>query len=113
MKLHHAAVLVTDLARAEAFWVGLLGLPVVRRWEARSIWVGLDGDAFLAIELAPSVAGSPCLALAIMPAEREPWRARLATAGVAIEKETDYTLYFRDPDGNLVALSHWPDAISR
>jgi hypothetical protein len=37
-----------------------------------------------------------------------PWRQRLEASGVVIERETDYTFYFRDPDGTLLALSHFP-----
>jgi glyoxylase I family protein len=110
MKFHHLAILVTDLRRAEAFYVGLLGLPVVMRWEDRSIWIGLEGDAFLAVEKVDVVSPGPCVALAIDKEAREAWRARLLLAGVAVEKESDFTLYFRDPDGNLVGLSHWPDS---
>lgn len=120
--LHHLAVLVADLDRAERFYAGVLGLPVVRRWDddegrPRSVWVGLAGDAFLAIERArggpPRADGAPgwhLVALAIAPAEREAWRGRLAAAGHPVERESAYTLYARDPEGNLVALSHFPTA---
>ena len=98
------AVVVTDLARAEAFYCGVLGLRVIKRWEERSIWVEL-GDAFLALEKGDSPHRAHCIALAIRRDEREQWRSR-----VTVERETAYTLYFRDPDGNLIALSHYPDA---
>jgi glyoxylase I family protein len=117
MKLNHLAVVVADLARAEAFYGGFLGLPVVRRQEGRSIWLALDGDAFLAVEQATAAEprradeapGWHCVALAITKADRERWRAKATAAGHAIERESPFTLYLRDPDGNLVALSHWPD----
>ena len=116
MKVHHLAVCVADLARAETFYAGFLGLEVVRRQEGRSIWFGLDEGAFLAVELATAAAprrvdespGWHCLALSIDKAERETWRARAAAAGHPVERESPYTLYLRDPDGNLVALSHYP-----
>lgn len=55
--LSHVAIVVSDLARAEAFYVDLLGLPVVTRHtddagSPRSIWVALEGDRFLALEIA-------------------------------------------------------------
>jgi hypothetical protein len=118
--IHHLAVLVQDLARAEAFYGGVLGLPVKARHAdaddaPRSVWLELGGGAFLAVELATGAArgapGAPswhCVALAISPAEREPMRARLAAAGHPVERETSFTLYARDPDGNLVAFSHHP-----
>src|SRR6266704_1145283 len=104
MKIHHLAILVSDLARAESFYCGRLGLTVVRR-APHSLWLGLEDGAFLAVEIG---AGPRlhCVALGIPRAERDSWRAR-----VAVERETPYTLYTRDPDGNGVALSHWPDAV--
>jgi catechol 2,3-dioxygenase-like lactoylglutathione lyase family enzyme len=117
VRLNHLAVVVTDLGRAEAFYRGFLGLEVVRRQEGRSIWLGLDAGAFLAVELATAAEprraddapGWHCVALTIPRSDRELWRARAAQAGLAIERESPYTLYLRDPDGNLVALSHYPE----
>lgn len=122
LSIHHLAVIVRDLDRAEAFYTGVLGLPVVRRWtdEAgapRSIWLGLGGGGFLAVERAgadgpiraDAAPGWHCVALGIAPGEREAWRRRLAAAGVSIERESPYSMYVRDPEGNLVALSHYPD----
>ncbi len=117
MELHHLAVVVEDLGRAERFYCGVLGLSVLRRWEDergehRSTWISLGGGAFLAIERAArggpkrsdEAPGLHCVALRIPKSERESWRAR-----VEVERESPYTLYFRDPDGNLIALSHYPD----
>jgi glyoxylase I family protein len=122
--VHHIAVKVVDLAAAERFYVSLLGLPILRRWPAadrpgdRSLWLDLGGDAFLAVERAEASApskpenspGLHLLALAIPRAERDAWMARLAAAGHPVYHQTDYTLYTRDPEGNRVALSHWPDS---
>jgi glyoxylase I family protein len=119
--VHHLAVLVRDLDRAEAFYAGVLGLPVLERFtdeagRPRSVWLALGGGAFLAVERAAAggaagAAGWHCVALAITPEEREPWRARLAAAGHPVERETRFTIYTRDPDGALVALSHHPVAV--
>ncbi len=117
MRVHHIAVLVPDLARAEAFYGGVLGLTVLARHTdaqgaPRSIWFALDG-AFLAVELSSTpphgAGGWHCVALAIEKIDREPWRLRLTAAGHPVERETAYTLYVRDPFGTLVALSHHPD----
>jgi catechol 2,3-dioxygenase-like lactoylglutathione lyase family enzyme len=125
LAVHHLAVTVRDLDRAEAFYTSLLGLPVLRRWDdaagaPRSVWLGLAGGAFLAVEKAaadaplaarePPPPGWHCVVLGIPRAEREAWCAKLAAAGVAVERETAYTLFVRDPEGNLLGLSHWPDA---
>jgi catechol 2,3-dioxygenase-like lactoylglutathione lyase family enzyme len=123
LRVHHLAVVVADLARAEAFWADVLGLPVVRRssddaGRPRSVWCSLGDGAFVALERASAggpkradaAPGHHCVALGIAPEERAAWRARLAAAGVSIERESDFTLYVRDPDDNLVGLSHWPAA---
>ena len=125
LPVHHLAVLVADLDRAEVFYAGVLGLPVLRRHaddagRPRSVWLGLGGGAFLALERAdpgaagraPSGPGWHCVALGIAVEERESWRARLAAGGAPVERETSFTLYARDPEGNLVAFSHHPCAVS-
>ena len=103
MRVHHIALAVTELPAAEAFYSGVLGLAVIARG-ARSIWLDLDG-AILMLEREGTPGGPHCLALAILPGERADWRARL---GAAIENETAYTLYLRDPDGNRIGLSCYP-----
>ncbi|HEY8924396.1 MAG TPA: VOC family protein [Polyangia bacterium] len=135
--VHHAAIQVRDLAAAERFYVGVLGLPVLRRWPSpaggeRSLWVGAgprDGGSpspFLALEVVPATDGQPTaaeeparagrpghhlLALRIARSERAAWESRLAAAGVPITARSDFTLYFSDPEGNRLGLSHFPDAV--
>jgi glyoxylase I family protein len=121
--VHHLAVVVADLERAAEFYVGVLGLRELRRWDdtegrLRSIWCALGAGAFLAIERAEregprrdeAAPGFHCVALGIRPDEREMWRARLTRAGVTVFRESPYTLYARDPEGNIIGLSHFPDA---
>jgi catechol 2,3-dioxygenase-like lactoylglutathione lyase family enzyme len=121
--LHHLALKVVDLAAAEAFYVGVLGLPVLRRWpreEAtgdRSVWLDLGAGAFLALERAgvdrvPKIeeeAGYHLVALRIRRADREAMMERLTVAGFPVYQETAFTFYVRDPEGNRLGLSHWPD----
>jgi catechol 2,3-dioxygenase-like lactoylglutathione lyase family enzyme len=122
--LHHLAIQCADLAASERFYAEVLGLPVVRRWPAdgggdRSVWLGLGGGAFLALERAgeppaPSdfagpEAGLHLVALRIGADERGAWEARLAAAGVPVVHRTRWTLYLRDPEGNRLGLSHHPD----
>ena len=42
-------------------------------------------------------------------ADRAGAEARLASSGIAIEARTEFTLYFRDPDGRRIGLSHYPE----
>jgi hypothetical protein len=53
-------------------------------------------------------AGWHLVALTINPDDRESWRRRLSEAGHPVERETDCTMYARDPEKNFIALSHWP-----
>jgi glyoxylase I family protein len=120
--LHHIAVKVADLARAEAFYVGVLGLAVLRRWPSsnvhqdRAVWLDLGGGAFLALERSEGgpekpedAAGIHLMALHIRREQRAVWAAKLSQAGYPIYHQTDYTLYVRDPEGNRIGLSHWPE----
>jgi catechol 2,3-dioxygenase-like lactoylglutathione lyase family enzyme len=121
--VHHIAIQVRDLERSARFFVQTLGLPVLRRWPApdasgdRSLWLDLGAGAFLALERwsyegEPVVANGPGLhlvALRIERAERQAWIDRLAGAGVPLYQQTAFTIYCRDPEGNRIGLSHWPD----
>lgn len=115
LAVHHLAVLVSDLGRSQSFYSGVLGLPLHSRQEGRSVWLTLSHGVLLMLELAAQADGHAapmgwrCVALRIAKASRDEWRARLQEAGVTIERESLHTLYFRDPDGALVALSHYPE----
>ena len=123
--LHHLAIQVQDLPRMEAFYRDLFELPVRARWPdgqggERAVWLGLDGG-FLALEKVPPGAeraraggwndprpGYFVLALGIDVGARQAWVSRLGAAGLAIERRTAYSLFFRDPEGNRLAVSHHP-----
>ena len=123
--VHHVAIKVRDLARAERFFGQTLGLAVLRRWPApagpgeRSLWLDLGAGAFLALErssnegeaLAADGPGLHLLALRIERAERQAWIDRLAQAGVPVYDQTAFTIYCKDPEGNRIGLSHWPDPV--
>jgi catechol 2,3-dioxygenase-like lactoylglutathione lyase family enzyme len=122
LRVHHIALKVVDLAAAEAFYVGVLGLPVLRRWPAadgageRSLWLDLGAESFLALERAGQGDGSTdeeapgfhLVSLHIDARERAAWIAKLAQAGHPIYRETPHTIYVRDAEGNRIGLSHWP-----
>ena len=127
--IHHFAIQVRDLALAERFYCGVLGFAVVKRWPhangagERSLWVDLnDNGAFLALERvisnAPTVAETPgaraqdpghyLMAFRIQADERDSWISRLRAAGIVITHQSAFTLYFADPEGNRLGLSHYP-----
>ena len=121
---HHVAIQVHDLERTTAFYRDLLGFPELTRHlrpdgSLRSIWVGVPGGGFLALEAAGSAPapepfrherpGLLLLAFRIPRAARADVAAAFARAGVPLEHETRWTLYVRDPEGNRIALSHHPE----
>ncbi len=108
MRIHHLAVRVADCARAERFYCGVLGLPLIRRREdGDALWLQA-GDAILMLErrlrgLGPETGSGHLLALAIDDLAR--WEALLASAGVPVVDRTPHTLFIQDPDGHRVGLS--------
>jgi glyoxylase I family protein len=116
LHLHHLAIQVFDLERAAQFYQNLFGLPETRRQE-HSVWLALGG-AILMLERCTQEAqpapwkseqpGLLVLALQIDASERQAFRERLRAHNISIENETKFSLYFRDPDGNRLAVSHYP-----
>jgi hypothetical protein len=122
--VHHLAIAVRDLPATASFYQDVLGLPVLRRWPAtdgaptdRSVWLDLGAGAFLALERTAAgvperddqVPGLQLLALRIAVAARAEWERSFARSDVPIVRRTAYTIYVRDPEGNRIGLSHWPD----
>ena len=120
MKLHHLALGARDLERVAGFYRDLLGLREVNRHHEpggtlRSIWLDLGG-AVLMIEQTEEPArrvhgigaGPFLLALAAAPSERSVLENSLEASGFPVDSRTEHTIYFRDPEGNRVALSSYP-----
>ncbi len=122
---HHVAIQCADLDRCERFYREVLGLPVLRRWARegggdRSVWLALGEGEFLALERADEPAETPphawrdgkpglhLVALRIGPADRRAWEDRLEAAGVLVVHRTRWSIYFHDPEGNRIGLSHHP-----
>lgn len=119
------ALYVSDLARARAFYAGVLGATVLLD-TPRLVALGVAGQSVLLLfqrgataEALPTPGGVvpghggdgvQHLAFAIAPATLAAWRAHLAAAGVALESEVAWprggtSLYVRDPDGHSVELA--------
>lgn len=121
---HHLAIQARDVERVTAFYRDVLGFPELTRHvradgSLRSVWVGVPGGGFLAVEAVEGAPEAlpfrherPGLHLVAFRIRREA-RARtveaLRAAGLALEHETRWTVYVRDPEGNRVALSHHPE----
>lgn len=115
MRLHHLALRCSDLERSVSFYSGLLGLEVLKRHlteggQLRSVWLRA-GETILMLErqLAGTGAeeGSAHL-VAFAVDDLSDWETRLARAAVPIDARSQWTLYFRDPDGHRVAVTTYP-----
>jgi catechol 2,3-dioxygenase-like lactoylglutathione lyase family enzyme len=121
-RLLETALYATDLAAAERFYVSVLGLVVVSRFEAgRGIAFGCGDVVLLVFDPErtclphPGVpthgaSGPGHVAFVADAAEFPRWRDHLRAHGVAIESEVSWpqggrSLYFRDPAGNVVELA--------
>ncbi len=122
---HHLALQARDVPRVASFYETVLGLPKVATHRTpegaiRSIWLSLtaSGDprgGFLAVEQGggdPGPTGYSMLGLRISATARAKVRAELEAQGVKIEKESRWTMYVKDPEGNLVGLSHHPNDLA-
>jgi catechol 2,3-dioxygenase-like lactoylglutathione lyase family enzyme len=112
--VHHIAIKVADLRACERFYTDELGLRKQSEQPGRSVWLELGEGVLLMLEQGEGTAdagpledracGLHLVALRIARADRVAWAARLQVAGA-----TAYTLYVRDPEGNRIGLSHWPE----
>jgi catechol 2,3-dioxygenase-like lactoylglutathione lyase family enzyme len=120
-----SAVYASDLAAAEAFYGGVLGLPVIARVEGRHVFFRVGAGVLLVFDPAATEvpSGNPALPVPVhgargaghvcFAASREEiaaWRKRLTAAGVGVEAEFDWpngarSLYVRDPGGNSVEFA--------
>jgi catechol 2,3-dioxygenase-like lactoylglutathione lyase family enzyme len=113
MRIHHIALRTRDLGRLVAFYGDLLGLETSKESPGQSVWLDAGGTILMlerSSESEPDIGRGTqeLIAFVVTPAERARFEARLASSGVAIEARTEFTLYFRDPDGRRVGLSHYP-----
>jgi len=113
VRIHHVAFRTASVARLTAFYTEHLGFLEMRSGPT-STWLRA-GDAIVMIEArAEEEPGVPegsmeIVVFTIAKEERAARVARLRAAGVELEGETAFTVYFRDPDGRRVGLSHYPE----
>jgi len=116
MRLHHVALIVSDLEAAAAFYEGVLGLSRDMRPDLGfpGIFYALDGggqihlmridDPYTGCAMPAHGGRDRHLALAVT--DLEAVRARLEDAGIAYtpSRSGRTALFCRDPDGNAVEL---------
>jgi glyoxylase I family protein len=117
LSMHHVAVQVNNLEVARRFYVDLLGFRVTRE-QPHSVWLDAGG-VIVMLELCSGVVehgdwatprvGPHVVAFSIAPADRSAWLQRLGDNNVVVDHESRFSIYFRDPFGARLALSHYPD----
>ncbi len=120
-----SALYATDLAAAERFYAGTLGLPVIGRVEGRHVFFRTGTSVLLVFDPAATARPPAPGALAVPPhgatgpghycmavaaADYDAWRAFLTAQGIAIESEVAWprggrSIYIRDPAGNSVEFA--------
>ncbi|MCB1325324.1 MAG: VOC family protein [Spirochaetales bacterium] len=81
-----------------------------------SVWLGNESGPILMIERATRLQSAPqdffekpsglyMIALQISAGDRPAWETHLQKNRVTIVHQTDYTMYFVDPEGNRIGLS--------
>jgi catechol 2,3-dioxygenase-like lactoylglutathione lyase family enzyme len=114
MRVHHLALRTSNVHRLERFYVDALGLAVIRHQDGgRSVWLDAGGTIVMLERRDEGEPGIPAgskelVAFAVAPETRAFCMNRLASAGVAVEASTEFSLYVRDPDGRRVGLSSYP-----
>lgn len=116
--INHATLAVRDLDRSLAFYVGVLGLRAVARWDG-GVYLAAGGD-WVTLILDGNVREGPLpeythLAFSVSVGSLEEMGARLARAGVEIWQENQTpgeSVYLLDPDGHKLEL-HASDLCGR
>lgn len=116
-RLHHLALGARDVERLASFYEELFALAQLAvhhrdDGQVRSIWLDLN-PGILMIEhtveparLVNGVGSGPFL-LAFWVDDLERFGLRLQTYGISCEARTLWSSYFRDPEGNRLAVSRY------
>lgn len=116
MRMVHAGLIVSDLARSAGFYEAVLGLPRIERPELGfdGLWYGLDGGQQIHLMLLDdpyagcrqSSHGGRDRHLALAVDDFDGIRYRLEAAGIefTMSRSGRKALFCRDPDGNTLEL---------
>lgn len=115
--IRHVALKVSDMARAEAFYCGVLGYQVEWRPDADNLYLTAGGQDNLALHKGAPGAETRLdhFGIALRGAEDvDAWHEHLSGAGVKIAKppkthrDGARSFYTQDPDGNGIQFIHHP-----
>jgi catechol-2,3-dioxygenase len=115
--VHHVAIRALDVAALARFYAGVFRFARLDEKHddrgLRAVWLAA-GVTIVMIERrepgepAPDARSLDAIIFAIAADERAPLKRRLSRRRVAVEGETAYSLYLRDPEGRRVGASHYP-----
>jgi len=113
LRIDHCTLIVTDVAKARAFYGGLLGLneiPPPREFDFVAVWFDLGGH-YLHLLLKPEPdTPSPrhiCFLVEDVRALRESYRSRGIPMDETVMIAAADRFFIRDPFGNRIELLQW------
>ncbi len=119
--LRHLALKVQDIRRSLEFYTRILGMKVDWHPDERNVYL-THGTDNLALHQVAEPAGAGTLDhfgfLVAQPEEIDEWALRLKNLGVRLVQEPrnhrdgSRSIYFRDPDENLIQILFYPKATS-
>jgi catechol-2,3-dioxygenase len=118
-KIKETCLYMDDLKKAESFYHGILGLPIVSQEEDRFVFFKAGGSMLLCFNPALSKVqnnlprhfstGEYHFAFECEEDDYPVWKEKIEAAGIGIEEEVDWpsggkSFYFRDPKRNCVEI---------
>ncbi|MFM7110653.1 MAG: VOC family protein [Planctomycetota bacterium] len=109
----HVTVLITDMARARAFYGGMLGLVEIgrpRSFDFKAVWYQV-GDRQLHLLVKPEADTMSPRHFALRVRDVAAARARCVEVGLPTAETTKIPgadrFFVRDPDGNRIEIIRW------
>ena len=109
--IHHLALRTGDVENLARHYESVCKLPRLEVQDNGAVWLAAAGVVLMLEKSEPGEAGPSAGSLDLLAFQLPPGdtleraKARLAKQGISLESRTEFTLYFRDPDGRRNALS--------
>jgi catechol 2,3-dioxygenase-like lactoylglutathione lyase family enzyme len=120
--LRHLALKVYDIERSLAFYTGILGMKVDWRPDERNVYLSSGSDNLALHQCEEPVNGGSALDhfgfMVAQPEEVDEWALHLERLGIALvqaprnHRDGSRSIYFRDPDENLIQLLFFPRLVT-
>jgi hypothetical protein len=108
--MHHIAIGTPDIVRMGDFYSGLPGLNFVKNnyfesGDLRSVWL-CSGSVIIMIEKDPVIRSPKALVFSVK--ESGLTKDQIKEIPLNWTHSTEYTIYFTDPDGNILGYTDFP-----